>query len=63
MYLKIMGFRVESLKELWRWLKSMGSTYNNTKKWCLKAKATLSSGSVSPDKPSELLWEVLSILM
>jgi hypothetical protein len=33
MYFKIMGWRAGSLKELWRWLKGVGSTYSRLRKW------------------------------
>ena len=33
MHLKIMGFSVEGLKDLWRWLKNIALVYSSLRKW------------------------------
>jgi len=59
MYFKIMGFKAESLKELWRWLKQMGYTYSHLHKWSQKAKSHLHPSQPPPHLLGQLLQEVL----
>ena len=57
-----MGYQVDSLKELWRWLKNIGYTYSNVRKWSLRVKSQLSSGPINVDRCPDMLWEVVSMI-
>lgn len=60
MHLKIMGFRADNLKDLWRWLKSIGQTYSYLRRWRDQY------ADINPysrmERISEALWEVMGLL-
>jgi hypothetical protein len=60
MHLKIMGFRADSLKDIWRWLKSIALVYSSIRKW--RERFSDLSAHSRPERLREGLFEVFDIL-